>query len=104
MKNLAMLPSLLSLLGLSSAHCAQEGPALARDPRAPRYSRSGYDLTPLAPERIAELAKGLDPLALEVTQHAGTERPGTSPLLAEKRKGVFVSALGGLPLFRSDDK
>jgi len=104
MKHLAMLTSLLSLLGLSSLNCAQEGGATARDPRASKLSRSGHDLTPLAPEKLAEIAKALDPLARDVTQEAGTERPGTSPLLKEKRKGVFVSAVGGLPLFRSEDK
>lgn len=31
-------------------------------------------------------------------------RAGTSPLLREKRKGLFVSAVGGLPLFRSEDR
>ena len=85
-------------------NCAQEGVPTARDPRASRLSRSGYDLTPLAPEKVAEIARTLDPLAKDVTQNAGTERAGTSPLLKEKRKGVFVSAVGGLPLFRSEDK
>jgi peptide methionine sulfoxide reductase msrA/msrB len=103
MKHLTMLTTLLSLLGLTSANCAQEGGA-PRDPRAPRLSKSGHDLTPLGPERKAELLAKLDPLTLEVTQEAGTERPGTSPLLKEKRKGTFVSAVGGLPLFRSEDK
>jgi peptide methionine sulfoxide reductase msrA/msrB len=97
-----MLPSLLSLLGLTSAHCLQEGHA----PRASaaRVSKSGHDLTPLTPEQLAALVAKLDPLARDVTQNAGTERPGTSPLLKEKRKGTFVSAVGGLPLFRSEDK
>jgi peptide methionine sulfoxide reductase msrA/msrB len=104
MKHLAMLTSLLSLLGLSSSNCAQEGVPTARDPRASKLSRSGHDLTPLAPEKLAEIVRTLDPLARDVTQSAGTERAGTSPLLKEKRKGVFVSAVGGLPLFRSEDK
>jgi len=104
MKNLTMLTALLSLLGLGVANCAQEQAAPARDPRASRLSKSGYDLTPLTKEQLAELVAKLDPLTLDVTQHAGTERPGTSPLLHEKRKGVFVSAVGGLPLFRSEDK
>lgn len=104
MKHLTMLTSLLSLLGLSSAQCAQDGHPPTRDPGAARLSRSGHDLSRLAPERIAELLKTLDPIAVEVTQRAGTERPGTSPLLKEKRKGTFVSVVGGLPLFRSEAK
>jgi peptide methionine sulfoxide reductase msrA/msrB len=104
MRHLAILDSLLTLLGLSAANCAQEGKAPARDPRARHLSRSGHDLTPLSPERIAELAQALDALAQDVVLNAGTERAGTSPLNKEKRKGLFVSALGGLPLFRSEDK
>src|SRR5262245_50102004 len=104
MKQLAMLTSLLSLLGLSSANCAQEGVPMIRDPRASKLSHSGYDLTPLPPEKLQALVTKLDPLAADVTQHAGTERAGTSPFLKEKRKGIFVSAVGGLPLFRSEDK
>ena len=103
MKHLAMLTSLFSLLGLTSAHCAQGG-GPERSPSAPRLSRSGHDLTPLPPEKIRELVARLDPQAVDVTQKAGTERAGTSPLLKEKRKGTFVSAVGGLPLFRSEDK
>jgi len=104
MKHLATLLPFLSLLGLTSARCAQGGEPPAKDPKAPRISGSGYDLTPLAPEKLAAIVAKLDPLARDVTQHAGTERAGTSPLLHEKRKGIFVSAVGGLPLFRSEDK
>jgi peptide methionine sulfoxide reductase msrA/msrB len=104
MKHLALLTSLLSLVGLTSANCAQERTQMNRDPRASKLSHSGYDLTPLTPETVAELASRLDSLARDVTQNAGTERAGTSPLLKEKRKGIFVSAVGGLPLFRSEDK
>jgi peptide methionine sulfoxide reductase msrA/msrB len=104
MKHLAMLTSLLSFLGLTSLNCAQDGGAPARALRAAKISKSGYDLSPLAPEKLAEIVRTLDPLAVDVTQKAGTERAGTSPLLKEKRKGIFVSAVGGLPLFRSEDK
>ncbi|MBI3702317.1 MAG: peptide-methionine (R)-S-oxide reductase, partial [Rhizobiales bacterium] len=34
----------------------------------------------------------------------GTERPGTSPLNHEKRKGTFACAGCDLPLFSSDTK
>jgi len=103
MNHLAMLTALLSLLGLTSLQCVQEG-SPKRAPGAMRISRSGHDLTPLTAEQIAPLVAKLEPLARDVTQKAGTERAGTSPLLKEKRKGVFVSAVGGLPLFRSEDK
>ncbi len=104
MNKLTVLAAVFSLLGLSSTCCAQEGATPMSTPRGSRLSKSGHDLTPLTPERIKELAKSLDPLALEVTTCSATECAGTSPLNQEKRKGVFVSALGGLPLFRSEDK
>ncbi|NOT31357.1 MAG: peptide-methionine (S)-S-oxide reductase MsrA [Planctomycetes bacterium] len=109
MKNLTALTAfttlaVFALFGLSSTQCAQEGAPPMSTPRGSRLSKSGHDLTPLSPERVKELAKALDPLALEVTTCSATECAGTSPLNQEKRKGVFVSALGGLPLFRSEDK
>ena len=49
--------------------------------------------------------KGLLPAdAYEVLFEEGTERPFTSPLNAEKRRGVFVCAACFLPLFSSDAK
>jgi peptide methionine sulfoxide reductase msrA/msrB len=108
MKRTSLIASLLALPFLASARCADgraEEPAPAKTPQTTAmYSKSGHDLTPLSKERIAEIAKTLSPLAVEVTQKAGTERAHTSELLKEKRKGVFVSVVGGLPLFRSEDK
>jgi peptide methionine sulfoxide reductase msrA/msrB len=102
MKN-TLAAALFSLFGLASMNCQEHAP-LARDPRASKLSKSGHDLTPLTPEAVAAIVKTLDPLAVDVTQSCGTECAGTSPLDKEKRKGVFVSAVGGLPLFRSEDK
>jgi len=42
--------------------------------------------------------------AYAVLFEEATERPGTSPLLEEKRVGTFVCAACYLPLFRSDAK
>jgi peptide-methionine (R)-S-oxide reductase len=39
-----------------------------------------------------------------ILRKAGTERPWTSPLLKEKRKGTFTCAGCALPLYRSADK
>ena len=52
----------------------------------------------------AEWQKRLPSAAYEVLRHEGTERPGSSPLNAEKRAGVFVCAGCGLPLFTSEMK
>ena len=46
----------------------------------------------------------LKPAAYKVLRQHGTERPYTSPLNAEKRKGTFACAGCELPLFASDTK
>jgi peptide-methionine (R)-S-oxide reductase len=46
----------------------------------------------------------LSPDAYKVLRHEGTERAGTSPLNDEKRRGTFVCAGCGTPLFTSDMK
>ena len=52
----------------------------------------------------ADWRKRLDPQAYDVLRKHGTERPGTSPLNHEKRKGTFACAACDLPLFSSDTK
>lgn len=71
---------------------------------AKHTSAHGYDLTPLTKEQVAAEVAKLDPAQVAVTQQSCTERPGTGEWLHEKRPGTYVSAVGGLPLFRSDDK
>jgi peptide-methionine (R)-S-oxide reductase len=46
----------------------------------------------------------LTPAQYQVLRQAGTERRFASPLNDEKRKGAFVCAGCGLPLFRSEMK
>ncbi|GMU36639.1 MAG: bifunctional methionine sulfoxide reductase B/A protein [Planctomycetia bacterium] len=69
-----------------------------------RYSKSGYDITPLPREQVAELAKKLDPEAYRITQSAATERPFCGTLLDNKKDGVYVCVVCGLPLFSSEHK
>jgi peptide-methionine (R)-S-oxide reductase len=52
----------------------------------------------------AEWKKRLAPASYDVLRHEGTERPGTSPLLEEHRKGVFHCIACDLPLFSSTTK
>jgi len=51
-----------------------------------------------------EWRKTLSPEQYRVLREHGTERAGTSPLNAEKRKGVFLCAGCGMPLFDSNTK
>jgi len=67
-------------------------------------SKSGYDVTPLAKEEVARLAKRLDPEAYRVTQKAGTEAPFCGNLLDNKKDGVYACVVCGLPLFSSEHK
>ena len=46
----------------------------------------------------------LTPAQYQVLRHEATEPAGSSPLLHEHRKGVFVCAGCGLPLFKSETK
>lgn len=52
----------------------------------------------------AQWAKRLPPAAYQTLRKAGTERPFTSPLNAEKRRGVFACAGCTLPLYSSAAK
>ena len=61
------------------------------------------DPTPPAPVKLAkdEWKKRLSAQQYDVLREEGTEYPGTSPLNAEKREGVFACAGCGQPLFTS---
>jgi peptide methionine sulfoxide reductase msrA/msrB len=81
---------------------ANETPESA--PARPRISRSRYDVTPLSKERVAELAKKLTPEQYNVTQKAGTEAAFCGNLTDNKKDGIYLCIVCGLPLFRSEDK
>jgi peptide methionine sulfoxide reductase msrA/msrB len=68
------------------------------------YSRSGFDLTPLTKSEIEELARGLTADERRILLEAGTEKPFCGTLLDNKKQGVYVCKLGGLPLFSSQHK
>ena len=52
----------------------------------------------------AEWQKRLTEEQYRVLRHEGTERAGTSPLNAEKRRGTYACAGCDLPLFKSEAK
>jgi peptide-methionine (R)-S-oxide reductase len=86
------LLALLSALGLAPRAASAQGP------------------TPVAPKveplhlSDAEWRKRLTPEQYAVLRQEGTERPGSSPLNQEKRKGRVVCAGCELPLFSSETK
>jgi peptide-methionine (R)-S-oxide reductase len=59
---------------------------------------------------MAEYSKSADAIAklteeqFYVTQHSGTERPGTGEYLYNKEPGLYVDIVSGEPLFVSSDK
>jgi peptide methionine sulfoxide reductase msrA/msrB len=69
-----------------------------------RYSKAGYDLTPLTKAEIAEIVKTLTPDQVRVTQQGGTEPAFCGRLEHHKEPGIYVSVVGGLPLFKSTAK
>jgi peptide-methionine (R)-S-oxide reductase len=52
----------------------------------------------------AEWRRKLTPAQFHILREKGTERPGTSPLLNEHRRGTFLCAADGNPLFSSTTK
>ena len=80
------------------------GSSPASTPARATYSRSGFDVTPLSRERVAELAKKLDPEAYRITQKDGTEPAFCGTLLDNKKDGTYCCVVCGLPLFSSEHK
>lgn len=83
--------------------------------RLVQYLLAGAGLFALPPAAFAETIRRivmsdaqwkekLTPEQYDVLREEGTERPFTSPLNAEKRKGAFVCAACGLELFASNAK
>ena len=86
------LLALLSTLGFGGKVVHAQGPSAA--------------VPKVQPLRLAdaEWKKKLTPEQYAVLRQEGTERPGTSPLNHEKRKGAFHCAGCDLPLFSSETK
>ena len=86
-----LLASVAGLFGLAAFRWLRTTPAQA----AEKFEVEKTD---------AEWRAQLTPQQYEILRKEGTERPGSSPLNGEKRKGQFVCAGCDLPLFSSETK
>src|SRR6201982_4095919 len=86
-----LLASLASLFGLAAFRWLRATPAKA----AEKFEIEKTD---------AEWRAQLTPQQYEILRKEGTERPGSSPLLNEHRKGIFACAGCDLPLFASETR
>ena len=84
---------------LSGAALAACGPS-----EAASRSEAAFANSPWRKLTDEQWKNRLSPLAYRVLRHEGTERAGTSPLDHERRRGTFVCAGCGLPLFKSEWK
>ena len=69
----------------------------------PRESSSSAQSQKSIPSK-EELKKILTPIQYEVTQNAGTERPFQNEYNDNKRAGIYVDIVSGVPLYSSLDK
>lgn len=91
----------LAAIGLSAA-AARSGDDMAKADKKPDTSKiPDYDKWQLSDK---EWKARLAPEAYAVLRREATERPFTSPLNEEKRKGTFACAGCGYALFRSEKK
>lgn len=90
-----MSPDRRTLILAAAVAALVPGASRAADPYAASAWRKLSD---------ADWKKRLAPDSYDVLRHEGTERPWTSPLLNEHRKGTFACIGCGLPLFKSEWK
>jgi peptide-methionine (R)-S-oxide reductase len=105
--NLSRRAALFLTAGLPLALAACARPQAAEPVTAPAPAAAGAD--PFAGSPFRQMSETdwrarLSPEAFRVLREEATERPFTSPLEKEKRKGVFACAGCGLALFQSDWK
>ncbi|MCG7900299.1 MAG: peptide-methionine (R)-S-oxide reductase MsrB [Candidatus Thiodiazotropha lotti] len=70
------------------------------------FARQGEEMTQMSKLELSEeeWRKRLTPEQFRILREEGTEMPGSSPLLHEKRTGTFVCAGCDNPLFASSTK
>ena len=87
-------------LSLSSAAAIAGTLALATGGTSSSASAASFEVR----RSDADWRRRLGPQRYNILRRHGTERPYSSPLLKEKRRGIFACAGCGLPLFSSATK
>lgn len=95
-KNMSSMIARRGFLGLVGGTAIAVAATLAGSPGRARQFEVRFSET--------EWRRRLGPGRFRILRQAGTERPFSSPLLKEKRKGLFACAGCGLPLFSSAAK
>ena len=90
-----LMTTVAGLFGLSAVRWLRGTPAEAGEKAAEKFEITKTE---------AEWRAQLTPQQYEILRNHGTERPGSSPLLKEHRKGIFACAGCDLPLFSSETK
>ena len=88
----------------SARHAMQNPQETQRMNKKITYSKSGYKVEKLTDTRIAELATKLTPEERHILLDKGTEKPFCGTLLDNKKTGLYMCRLCGLPLFGSSAK
>jgi peptide-methionine (R)-S-oxide reductase len=91
------------LQGFTALLAAPLLPACAREAASPSAAAAASGIAPLR-KTAAEWKRLLSPAAYAVLFEEDTERAGSSPLNAEKRRGTYLCAACFLPLFDSVHK
>jgi peptide methionine sulfoxide reductase msrA/msrB len=85
--------------GVATTASAERGGATM-----PRYSKTGYDITPWTPAQIDAARATLTPEQRRIAFDAATEPAFCGLYTEQSAPGIYVSVVSGLPLFRSDAK
>ena len=97
----------MTQIALSRRHLMMTAGAVAVSactPQSADASQAQYANSPFRRITDAQWRERLPRAAYDVLRHEATERPGTSPLNNESRRGTFVCRGCELPLFRSEWK
>ena len=97
-------PLLLSCVSLSPASTVSAATASSNSTAAAMSCNDFAHITRQPRQSDEQYRKQLTPQQFYCSRQAGTERPGTGPLLHNKQKGVYTCVSCGAPLFDSATK